>query len=402
MEDLLNRVKILFPERLHSRMFLVGGMVRDLLLGVDCQDVDLAAALSPADLKSLGFRLVESKSTPNIFFFFDQHLGKVEVTLLPSLEGLADDLRRRDFTINAMAMSFAGVLNDPLGGQRDLQDRVLRTCSATSFGDDPARIFRAFRFECDGWRLDQQAERLISSRDWSADLRKLPVERFSQEMLKALAKREPARFFRRMLQLKVGAGYLPEIFRMSEVPAGPLKYHPEGDLFTHSMQALERISLKTADLKARFCATFHDLGKLATPEDEYPRHHGHENAGALSAEPFCRSLRLPVAMLRALQATCRLHGNANRWDELKESTRIKVALGALKGGIEEILPMVVAADSGGVMQGWEEVLRIASLNAVQLGIEPELFKDPQLPVEKFQQIIMQRRVEMLKMVQRQG
>jgi len=396
VDDLILRLKRLFPETLHSRIFLVGGMVRDILLGVKCQDIDLAAAVSPSELTPLGFRHVESKSTPNIYFLFHPEFGKVEVTCLSSVDELSEDLQRRDFTINAMAMTFDGAVLDPLGGQQDLPHRVLKACSATSLSDDPVRIFRAFRFESEGWRLDAEAEATLSACDWSESFKQIPVERFSQEMLKALAKNDPGRFFRRMLEFGVGRNYLPELFKMPEVPAGPVEYHPEGDLFTHSMQALERISLLTPDIKARFCALFHDLGKLYTPKDQYPRHHGHDAEGAKAADAFCKRLRLPVTLQRALQATNRLHQTANRWEELRDSTRIKLALNAMKAGIDTILPLVVAADCGGVMPGWEETLRVASLNAAQLGIDPALFENPELPPEKCQQLIMQRRVQELR------
>jgi tRNA nucleotidyltransferase (CCA-adding enzyme) len=400
VDNSLATLKALFPERLHKQLFLVGGMVRDILLCVPCQDFDLAAAVAPSDLTSLGFRLVESKSTPNIYFLFHKVLGKVEVTLLPSLAALDADLARRDFTVNAMAMNLEGKLHDPLGGERDLELRVLRSCSPTSLGDDPARIFRALRFECDGWRLDDAAEAAILARNWTAEFASIPVERFSQEMLKALEKKDPCRFFQRMLHFQVGENYLPEIFRMPQVPAGPIEYHPEGDLFTHSLQTLQRIAATTPEVKARFCGLFHDLGKLSTPVDQYPKHHGHDHAGALAADPFCKRLRLPVTFQRALQGTCRLHNNANRWQELRESTKIKMATGAIKAGIERILPLVVAADFGGELTGWENALKVASLNAAQLGIPKEVVQNPEFAPEKVQQIIMQRRVEELKRMNR--
>lgn len=393
MNHVIAKLKKLFPEPLHDRLFLVGGMVRDILLGVDCQDIDLAAAVPAETLTSLGFRLVESKSTPNIYFKYSHDLGKIEVTWLPSLEALAVDLEKRDFTANALAMSFDGVLFDTLDGRRDLESRTLRTCSATSLSDDPVRIFRALRFECDGWRLHPDAENAILHRSWEKDLDQLPIERFSQEMLKALAKPDPVRFFRRLSELGVGRNQLPEIFLMSRVPAGPLEHHPEGDLFTHSLQTLERMAGSTADPSARFCALFHDLGKLATLPECYPKHHGHDRAGAALAAPFCQRLRLPAALQRALQAVNRLHNTANRWEELRDATRIQLALDAAKGGITEILPLVVSADFGAQLAGWEEVLRVAGLNSAQLGIDPSAFTGEP---EKLQQVIMQRRVEELR------
>jgi tRNA nucleotidyltransferase (CCA-adding enzyme) len=295
-----------------------------------------------------------------------------------------------------MAMGLDGTLLDPLGGEEDLRLKRLRTCSPASLSDDPVRIFRAFRFECDGWRLDEAAETASAGISWAVALAKVPVERFTQEMLKALEKQDPSRFFRRMLQFQVGENYLPELFRMPRVPAGPVEYHPEGDLFTHSMQTLERISASTPEVKARFCGLFHDLGKLSTLEDQYPRHHGHDHAGSMAAAPFCRRLRLPVTFQRALQATCRLHNNANHWGELRESTKIKMAVDALKAGVETILPLVVAADFGGEMSDWGNALQVASLNAAQLGIPKELVQNPELAPEKVQQLILQRRVQELR------
>jgi tRNA nucleotidyltransferase (CCA-adding enzyme) len=290
-------------------------------------------------------------------------------------------------------MTLSEEVFDPLGGRKDLQDRVLRTCSPTSFDDDPARIFRAFRFECEGWRLDPEAEAAISGRFWSDDMGLVPVERFSKEMLKGLAKNDPSRFFRRMLQFRIGRSYLPEIFRMPEVPAGPPQHHPEGDLFTHSLQVLERIALETTDTKARFCALFHDLGKLSTPKEEYPKHNGHDAAGGLAAGTFCKRLRLPLELQRALEATNRLHTAANRWGELKASTKIKLAMSALKGGVDAFLPMIVAADCQGSIPDWEETLRVASLSASALGIDTAILGSAE--PEKCQQLIMQRRVKEL-------
>lgn len=96
MDRLIAALKDFFPKHLHSSIFMVGGMVRDVLLGVECQDVDLAAAVPVSELSALGFRLVESKSTPNIYFRFKDPFGKVEITWLPTLDALPDDLSRRD------------------------------------------------------------------------------------------------------------------------------------------------------------------------------------------------------------------------------------------------------------------------------------------------------------------
>lgn len=392
----VQKLKALFPAELHPRLLLVGGVVRDILSGIDCHDFDLIAFAPPDKLAALGFNLVAPKSTPNIFFRYVNGLGKVEVTALPSPEALAEDLIRRDFTVNAMTMTLDGTLSDPLGGRDDLQGKRLRPCSATSLSDDPARIFRALRFECAGFRLTEAAGNAIAAADWTDALARLPVERFSNEMLKALEKPEPSRFFTRMLALGVGANLLPELFRMPEVPAGPPEHHPEGDLFTHSIQVLEKVAAATDDPVARFCGMFHDLGKLATAPELYPKHHGHEEAGRVLAEPMCRRLRLPLSLIKGLQATCRLHQNANRWDELRTATKVKVAEQAVKSGIAWFLPLIVKSDCGREMPGWDEVVRVAKLNGEELGFPRGHFDREGIPPQQRYAMLLQRRVELLR------
>jgi len=390
---LIDQVKALFPPHLHSRIFMTGGMVRDLLLGVESQDVDLAGAVPHDELLRLGFRLVRGKSTPEMYFLFHKELGKVELTPLSDVTDLPDDLARRDFTVNAIAQGLDGTFIDPLHGRDDLAQRLLRPCSPTSLESDPGRIYRAFRFECGGWRLASEIVETVAARDWTADLGRLPVERFSQEMLKSLVKQSPALFFERLQQTRACHPFLPELARMPLVPAGPAQHHPEGDLFTHSLQVLSHVAAKTDDLTARFCAFFHDLGKLSTDPALYPKHHGHEAAGAVAAVELCRRLRLPAALQRALEAVCRLHGNANRWQELRSGTKMKLAVDAVKSGIAEVLPLVVAADFKEPLHGWQEAVAVARLSTVELGFETGYFDREGIPPEKRQEMVLQKRIE---------
>ncbi len=393
---MLEQLKRFFPHNCHDRLFLVGGAVRDCILGKESHDLDLAGQLSIHELKSLGFRLVEAKSAASIWFRSHPIFGKLELTLLDGAGTIAEDLHQRDFTVNAMAISMDGELIDPLGGRSDLEAGQLCTCSASAFLDDPVRIFRAFRLETEGWRISPEAERLIRERGWSELLAEIPQERFSMEMLKALQNPEPARFFTRMLDFGVGADFLPELFRMRAVSAGPLQYHPEGDLLTHSLQVLERVSSLTSNPVARFCAMFHDLGKLETDPSLYPRHHGHEETGGDMAPNFCDRLRLPATFRRALTGTCRLHGNANRWGELRDATRIGMADRAVQAGIEEFFPLIAAADKpeGAGMHGWSDAVRIVGMSATELGIEPMQLE--RLKPIKRSTLVMQWRVERLR------
>jgi len=389
-------LKKLFPAYIHHLVWLTGGSVRDNLLAKGIRDIDLVVVLPPATLESLGFNHVKAVTTSPIWFRHFRGYGNVEITRLDSPDALVADLQRRDFTLNAILMSLDGRISDPLDGQADLKYLTLKPCSPKTFLHDPIRIFRAFRFESEGFTVSQEAEELIRSRGWDDDLERIPVERFSREMLKALQGVAPGRFFSRMLATGVGAGLLPELFRMGEIPAGPLQHHPEGDLFTHSLQVLERVSAVTGSELARFCAFFHDIGKLATDPQHYPIHHGHDEAGFASAEDFCRRLALPSDYGRALAWTSRLHGNANRFAELRPSTRIRLACQAARGGIAELLPLISAADKPGsdISAEWRELLAVASMNCAELGIDEE--KLALLQPEKRAEFILQRRVELLK------
>ena len=398
----LANLRSLFPAELYERIFLVGGAVRDLLLGKESIDLDLVVALPEQELTTRRFRPVKPKDAPPILLYHSPALGKVEATCIADVSELEKDLRRRDFTVNAIALDLSGKLHDPLGGIDDLKARQMVPCSTTCFHADPTRLFRAFRFAAGGWSLAPQTMALIASKDWNEQLQQLPIERFSAEMSKAFALPDPAIFFALMLQVNVGRDLLPELFRMPLIPAGPPEHHPEGDLFTHSCEVLAHMVAQSPEPLARFCAFFHDLGKLATDPALYPKHHGHDDAGFAMAPAFCNRLALPAAWRNALAWSSRLHGPANRWQETRDSTRIRIAEGALKGGITGILPQLTAADwpEGPGMPDWPLALAAARLSSVQLGISAEQLE--RLAAAEKGALILQKRVEWLRRVRREG
>lgn len=399
MNQILSFIKSILPLTCHDRVVLVGGTVRDMLLGLKGSDIDLVAALTHEELDGLGFRLVSASSGADIYFRHHLEFGKIEVTRIADMAGLPGDLKRRDFTINAIAMDLDGIYHDPMGGRDDLQAGLLRACGDRSFLDDPLRIFRGFRFESFGWRIAEETRDLLRNGDWQGAFRNMPVERFTNEMLKALSGKYPERFFERMIEFGIGREFLPEIFRMTEVPAGPLQYHPEGDLFTHSIQVLQRVSSATIDPMTRFCAMFHDLGKLSTLPELYPKHHGHEGEGFVFAVEFTRRLAIPAVYRKALAWTCRLHGKANKWMDLRDSTKLDMAEKAIKAGIADILPLVSAADKPGnsPLPGWDAAVRIAGMNSRELGIDQARLQS--IPIANRSAFIMHRRVELLRGVE---
>lgn len=395
-EILKHKLEVLFSPLHHNVFFLVGGSVRDTLLDRPINDLDLLAAVPEDILKQLGFRLVCGKTTEPIWFRHDPELGSIELTRLDSVEELAANLSQRDFTINAMAMGLDGRLIDPLNARQDLYQRILKTCSATAFQDDPLRIIRAFRFASDGWQISSETEQAIRSHDWSCQLAALPVERFSREMVKALGSSEPYRFFELLVTMNIGKHWLPELFRMPEIPAGPLQHHPEGDLLTHSMQVLQRTASMSEDPLTRFCAFFHDIGKLSTDPALHPKHHGHDEAGYKPALAFCNRLALPSGWGKALSWISRLHTNLNRWSELRDSTKLRIAGQARQAGIIKILPIVSAADKPGnsTPLEWQHAVHVAAMNSEQLGISQEQMDA--LSSTKRSGLIGQKRIELFR------
>jgi tRNA nucleotidyltransferase (CCA-adding enzyme) len=309
---------------------------------------------------------------------------------------LASNLSNRDFTINAMAMTLGEDIIDPLKGINDLKLRLLRTCSAQTFNADPLRIFRALRFEADGWEMVHDTELLIREHDWSRTWSDIPIERFSREMLKALQLIAPAKFFQRMLELRTCEEYLPELFRMPHIPAGPLIHHPEGDLFTHSLEVLQRVAVTSNDPLTRFCAFFHDIGKLATHPVLYPRHHGHDQAGFELSKEFCRRLRLPAQYGKALSWISRLHGTFNMWGDLRDSTKLRVAEQAIKAGIVDVLPLVASADkvAGCEPNEWRMTIETALMTSSKLGLDRERLE--RVPSDKRAGVLLQARIDKLR------
>ena len=396
MTAILPFLKSLFPASSHGRLLLVGGTVRDMLLGRENQDTDLVAALSDAELTSLDFRLVQATSGATVYFKHHPEFGKIEITRIDSMDHLEDDLLRRDFTVNAIAMDLSGARIDPLGGEDDLEAGTLRACSEETFRLDPLRIFRAFRFEADGWRMAPGTADLIRKQDWSDALAIMPVERFSAEMLKSLARKTPERFFQLMIEFNVGVEILPELFRMPQIPAGPLLHHPEGDLLTHSIQVLQRVSAEDNTPLPRFCALFHDLGKLATDPALYPKHHGHDHTGFGMAVDFCNRLRLPSTHRKALAWVSSLHGKANTWDGLRDSSKLKMAEQAINGGIVDILPLLAAADKPGgqPMTGWDTAVLVAGMSTRELAIDQNKLET--MSIRNRPAFILQKRVDVLR------
>lgn len=321
------------------RCFLVGGAVRDQLLDLPVHERDwVVVGSTPQEMVDRGFRPVgrdfpvflhpesgeeyalartERKSGRG-YHGFVFHAGP-EVTL-------EDDLRRRDLTVNAMAMDEDGTLIDPFGGRADLQARRLRHVSA-AFAEDPVRILRvarfATRFHDLGFRIADETRALMRHMVDNGEVDALVPERVWQETARSLMQAQPAIFFRVLRECGALARLFPEIDALFGVPQPP-KYHPEVDSGEHTLLALDQAAHLHADEPTRFAVLCHDLGKALTPRDQLPSHRGHEARGREPVLALCERLKVPKGHREfALQVT-RYHLHAHRARELRAGTLLKL------------------------------------------------------------------------------
>jgi tRNA nucleotidyltransferase (CCA-adding enzyme) len=322
------------------RVFLVGGAVRDAMLGRAHGDRDyVVVGATPADMLAHGYKPV-GKDFP-VFLHPDTGeeyaLARTERKTGPGYHGFAfhaapdvtleQDLARRDLTINAMARDEAGALVDPYRGERDLRERILRHVSP-AFAEDPVRILRVARFQARyaplGFRIADETVALMRSMVEAGEAAHLVPERVWAETRKALAEPEPSAFLRALRTCGALAVVFPEIDALYGVPQPP-QHHPEVDCGAHLELVLDEAArLAPGDDLAGFLALTHDLGKARTPAAELPKHIGHEHRGLAPLRALCERLRVPAEYAELAALTCRHHLESHRALELKPATVLKL------------------------------------------------------------------------------
>ncbi len=307
------------------QIYKVGGAVRDRLLGhpVPVKDRDwVVVGATPKQMLELGYRQV-GKSFP-VFLHPDTKeeyaLARTERKTGPGYTGfsfhadpsvtLEEDLRRRDLTINAMAMDADDRLIDPFGGKRDLTAGVLRHVSP-AFVEDPVRLLRVARFAARfGFQVADETRSLLRAMVTNGEVDALVPERVWVELEGALRTGQPARFFDVLRDCGALQRLFPEIDALFGVPQSA-KSHPEVDTGLHVMMVLTQSTRLSADPRVRFAALTHDLGKARTSPDDLPRHPGHEEQSVSLVEALCRRLRIPNDYRELAVITARFHGRCH-------------------------------------------------------------------------------------------
>ncbi|MBE2894007.1 multifunctional CCA addition/repair protein [Spirabiliibacterium falconis] len=328
----------------NPQIYLVGGAVRDRLLGLEVVDRDfVVVGTTPQVMLAQGFLQVGNQFP--VFLHPQTHeeyaLARIErksghgyqgfnVDFPPSVT-LEQDLKRRDLTINAIAENEHGEIIDPYGGQHDLANRTLRHIS-DAFKEDPLRVLRVARFYARfahlGFTIAPETLALMRDMAKSGELAFLTPERVWLECEKALLSQNPEHFFSALHECGALAILFPEIDALFGVP-NPAKHHPEIDSGIHTLMVLHQSALLTANesserkIKVRFAALTHDLGKALTPKDILPHHYGHEERGVQPTQQLCQRLKVPSAVAHFAILSCRYHSHIHRITEMKASTIIR-------------------------------------------------------------------------------
>ncbi|MEO3741179.1 tRNA nucleotidyltransferase (CCA-adding enzyme) [Kosakonia oryzendophytica] len=321
------------------KSYLVGGAVRDTLLGLPVKDRDwVVVGATPEEMLNAGYQQV-GRDFP-VFLHPKSHeeyaLARTErksgvgytgftVHAAPDVT-LEQDLLRRDLTVNALAQDENGNIIDPFNGQRDLHNRILRHVSP-AFGEDPLRVLRVARFAARyahlSFRIADETMALMRAMTDAGELAHLTTERVWQETENALRTRNPQVYFQVLRDCGALAVLFPEVDALYGVPA-PAKWHPEIDTGVHTLMTLTMAAMLSPDVDVRFATLCHDLGKGLTPKELWPRHHGHGPAGVKLVEGLCKRLRVPNDIRDLAKLVAEFHDLIHTFPILLPKTIVKL------------------------------------------------------------------------------
>ncbi len=319
--------------------YLVGGAVRDQIMGFEVKDRDwVVVGATAKKMLKLGFKQV-GKNFP-VFLHpstgEEYALARAERKTAKGYHGfefdshcqitLQQDLQRRDLTINAMAMDRQGNLIDPFGGQRDIKEKIIRHVS-DAFKEDPVRVLRVARFAAryagKGYRVAADTQAMMVDMVDNGEVDALVAERVWQEMHASLQEKHCAVFFRELRNCGALEKILPEIDALFGVPQTE-KYHPEIDTGIHILMSLDAADRLTDNPINLFAVLVHDLGKALTPVSELPSHRGHEKRGLKPIKQLCERLNVPSQYRSFALKVCEFHLHCHRIGQLKATTVMRL------------------------------------------------------------------------------
>ena len=319
------------------QIYMVGGAVRDALLGRPVHDRDwVVVGATPEAMIGQGY-LPVGKDFP-VFLHprtkEEYALARTERKTARGYRGFAihadpgvtleEDLARRDLTINAIAQGPQGALIDPFHGRCDLSQRVLRHVTE-AFREDPVRILRVARFAARfaDFSLAPETLQLMRAMVQDGEVDHLVPERVWQETSRGLMESTPSRMFELLRECGALEKLLPEVNRLWGVPQRA-EYHPEIDTGVHLMMVLDMSARLDAPLEVRFACLTHDLGKGTTPAEVLPKHIGHEQRSARLLLELANRLRVPNECRELADVVAREHGNIHRSAEFGAAALVRL------------------------------------------------------------------------------
>ncbi len=317
--------------KLNTEAYVIGGFVRDLILKRQSKDIDIVVSGDGIELARIVAKSVPGKPQVSVFKRYGTAMfkfGDAEIEFVgarkesyspdsrnPSVEkgSLEDDQNRRDFTINALAISLNeatfGKMIDPFGGVKDIDSKIIRTPlnPDLTFSDDPLRMLRAIRFASQ-LKFKLHPETQSALRKNKERLKIISPERIADELNKIMLSEQPSVGFKLLEESGILQIIMPELTAMKGVEVQKGKGHK--DNFYHSLQVLDNICPKTTDLWLRWAALLHDVGKPSTKRmtAEGWTFHSHEFVGAKMVPQIFERLRFPMNQkMKFVQNLVRLH-----------------------------------------------------------------------------------------------
>jgi len=327
------------------KLYLVGGAVRDSLLGRRIHDRDfvvIGATETEFLIKFPGAKKIGHRDPVFI------HDGD-EYTLSPAVD-IHADLRERDLTINAIAENESGRLHALPQSLPDLEKKILSPVSEINFFKDPNRVFRAARLAArfPDFSLDPTLIRVMKRVKEKGLLFDIAAERVGNELIKACAGSQPGRYLDLLSRAGAVEPWLEEFSSARTIPAGPARAHPGShpdqapeSLLDHTIDVMDRLSRNPVDVWMGLC---HDIGKTRTDAQDLPRHHGHDKTGETIAADFGKRLRLPGKYIRAGAVAARWHMVAGQYDQLRPGTKTALLAELHRYGLVHHLFRLVLAD----------------------------------------------------------
>ncbi len=333
MFDINEIAKII--KRNGGNMYLVGGAVRDILLGQQPHDYDYCVTgLTQEEFINI---FPQSHIRGKSFSVFDLQGYEIALARTEQKSGVGhkefniqtgksitieQDLARRDITINAIAKDvLTGKIIDPYNGKQDIENKIIRA-TTHAFVEDPLRVYRVARFaSCLKFNVEENTLNLMNK--LKEELGTLPKERVFEELKKALSSNKPSIFFETLKSANVLDVHFKEINDLIGA-IQPVQFHPEGDAYCHTMQVVDKASVQTKRLEVRYAALVHDLGKGVTPKEILPHHYGHDKNGVKLVENLSNRIGVPITWKKCGKLSAQEHMRAGIFFKMKPAKQVEL------------------------------------------------------------------------------